>query len=73
MTVYATHGPDAAGQYLVGYPTPGVPHVLTTAGACPSKALADEACARLNESQVSEQRATLARRASLFILDSGRP
>lgn len=68
MTTYATRGPDFKGQYFVCYPTPGVPNVLTTAGACPSKALADEACARLNETQVADRRAALARKASLLIL-----
>lgn len=68
MTTYVTQGPDAAGQYLVGYPTPGVPSVFTTTGASPSKALADEAFARLNEVQVADRRAALARKASLCIL-----
>ena len=68
MTVFAIHGPDSSGLYLITYPTPGIPHVLTTAGACPTKALADEACARLNDTQVADQRATLARKASLLIL-----
>lgn len=68
MTVFSTQGPDAAGLYLVGYPTPGVPQLFTAAGACPTKALADEACARLNETQVADRRAALARAASLCIL-----
>jgi len=49
MTVYETAGPDASGQYLIGYPTPGVPHVFTAAAVAPTKRLAVEECARLNE------------------------
>jgi hypothetical protein len=69
MTVYQTAGPDASGQYLIGYPTPGVPHVFTAAGAAPSHRLAAEECARLNEVQVADRRAALARKASTIILD----
>ena len=73
MTTYATFGPTPAGDFIIGYPTPGVPHVLTAAGVASTKAGADEECARLNEAQVAEQRATLARKASLIILDAERP
>lgn len=70
MTTFVTFGPDAAGQYIIGYPTPGVPHVLTAAGVASTKAGADAECARRNEAQVAERRAALARRASLLILDA---
>lgn len=73
MTTYATYGPTSLGHYIIGYPTPGAPHVLTAAGVASTKAGADEECARRNEAQVAEQRASLARRASLFILDAERP
>lgn len=70
MTSYATYGPTSLGQYIIGYPTPGVPHVLTAAGVASTKAGADAECARRNEAQVAERRAALARKASLFILDA---
>lgn len=66
MTVYETAGPDASGQYLVGYPTPGAPHVFTAAGAAPSERLANEECARLNEAQVIDRRAGLVRAANML-------
>lgn len=69
MTVYETAGPDASGQYLIGYPTPGVPHVFTAAGAAPSHRLATEECARLNELQVAGRRAAIVRKVNMIILD----
>lgn len=69
MTTFITAGPDASGQFLIGYPTPGVPHVFTAASAAPSLRLANEECARLNEAQVADRRAALARKASMLILD----
>lgn len=72
MTTFITTGPDASGQYLIGYPTPGVPHIFTAAATAPTKRLAAEECARLNEAQVTELRAAMARKASLIILDRER-
>jgi len=73
MTTYATYGPNSLGHYIIGYPTPGAPHVLTAIGVASTKSGADAECARRNEAQVAEQRANLARKASLVILDVGRP
>lgn len=69
MTTYATFGPNADGQYIIGYPTPGVPHVLTAAGVASTKAGADEECARLNEAQVVERRARIIRKANMIAAD----
>jgi len=69
MTVYETAGPDASGLYLIGYPTPGVPHVFTAAGAAPSKRIAEEACSALNEAQVAHLRASLVRTANMLADD----
>jgi len=72
MTVYETAGPDASGQYLIGYPTPGVPHVFTAAVAAPSQRLATEECARLNELQVVDRRTAIVRKANMIVLDRER-
>lgn len=69
MTTFSTVGPDASGQYLIGYPTPGVPHVFTAAAVAPTKRLAAEECARLNEAQVVDRRAGLIRAANAIAYD----
>lgn len=65
-------GPNEAGDYLVTYPTPGVPEVRTMAGFATSKALAEAECARLNEAQVIERRAAMVRTANMIVLDRER-
>lgn len=66
---YQTVGPNAAGDYLIAYPTPGVPHILTAAGCASSQQAAQAECARLNEAQVVERRAGLVRVRNLIVLD----
>ena len=66
---HTVSGPNEAGDYLITYPTPGVPEVRTMAGLTTSKALAEAECARLNEAQVVERRAAMVRTANLIVLD----
>lgn len=72
MTVYTTRGPNEAGEYIVGYPTPGAPHIFTAAGAARTQQAAEAECARLNEPAIAAYRAELARKASLIIIDGER-
>lgn len=69
MTTYTTRGPNEAGEYIVGYPTPGAPHIFTAVGAARTQQAAAEECARLNEPAVAAYRAELARKASMIIID----
>jgi hypothetical protein len=82
MLNYQVIAPRAGGDYVIAYPTPGVPHVLTVAGsASTEKGAQDEcarlsACARLREVQVVERRAALVREADMIACDlnvAGRP
>ena len=78
MLVYQVIGPDSGGIYTLAYPTPGVPGNLTTAGCTPSKSLAHEECARLNELQLIDRRAVIRDRADRIADDlprdeKGRP
>jgi hypothetical protein len=69
MLAYRVTGPDESGMYWLAYPTPGAEHVLTLAGCSPSKALADEECARLNELQIVDRRAAIRDRADRIVDD----
>jgi hypothetical protein len=72
MLNYQAIGPDEAGDYLIGYPTPGAPHVFTAAGSASSEQGAKAECARLNEAQAVDRRAALLRRVNMIILDEER-
>jgi hypothetical protein len=69
MIAYQTVGPNEAGDFLIAYPTPGAPQVLTIAGTASCKRCADAECARLNELQVTPRRAGLVRAANFLPLD----
>lgn len=66
---YQIVGPNAAGDYLIAYPTPGIPSVLTAAGCASTQQAAQAECARLNEAQVTEQRASMVRTRNMIIRD----
>lgn len=72
MLAYQAIGPTASGDYLIAYPTPGAPHVLTAAGTASHKQAAERECLRLNEAQVTEQRVDLVRAANFLPLDLDR-
>lgn len=69
MLAYLTIGPTASGDYLIAYPTPGAPHILTAAGTASSHQAAQNECARLNEAQVTDRRAAMVRQANTIIRD----
>lgn len=69
MLIYQTIGPTSAGDYVIAYPTPGVPHVLTAAGTASSKQCAQDECERLNEAQVIDRRAAMARKPNMIVRD----
>lgn len=71
MLTYQTLGPTASGDFVIAYPTPGVPHVLTVAGIASSLESAQAECDRLNESQVVEKRAAMVRKANMIIHHGG--
>lgn len=48
MITYEAIGPTDAGEFIVGYPTPGAPGVITIAGTASSKRGAEIECERLN-------------------------
>lgn len=75
MIAYEAIGPTSTGDFLIAYPTPGAPHIMTAAGSASSKAAAERECARLNEAQVVERRAGLVRAADFLSLDlnAGKP
>lgn len=66
---YQAIGPNAAGDYLIAYPTPGVPHVLTAAGCASTMRAAQDECARLNEAQVAQRRASMVRTRNMIVRD----
>lgn len=72
MLTYQAIGPDEAGDFLIGYATPGAPHVFTAAGSASNHQAAMAECARRNEAQVTERRVTIVRAANLIILDRER-
>lgn len=57
------------GQYHIGYPTPGAPHVITTAGSASTKEAAERECTRLNEAQVVDKRESMVRKANMIVRD----
>jgi len=69
MLTYQTRHPGETGDFLIGYPTPGAPHVFTATGCASSEQIAKDECERLNEAQVAERRSTFARAADLIALD----
>lgn len=69
MLTYQVLPPAGKGDFLIGYPTPGAPHVLTVAGTASSEKAAQEECERLNEAQVSEKREELVREANALSSD----
>jgi hypothetical protein len=48
MIAYEVTGQNAAGEFIVGYRTPGAPDVITVAGTASSKRGAEIECERLN-------------------------
>jgi hypothetical protein len=72
MLNYQAIGPDEVGDFLIGYPTPGAPHVFTAAGSASNEQAALAECARRNEAQVVERRVTIVRAASIILLDRER-
>lgn len=69
MIAYEALGPNAAGDYMIAYATPGAPNVITVAGVCSVLRLAQDECACLNEQQVAERRAAMARKANMIVRD----
>lgn len=49
MIAYEALGPNAAGDYMIGYRTPGAPSVITVYGTARTKQSAESECVRLNE------------------------
>lgn len=69
MLTYQAIGPTSAGEYVIAYPTPGIPHVLTAAGTASSKQAAQDECARRNEAQVIERRSAMVRMRNMIVRD----
>lgn len=69
MIAYEAIGPNANGDFIIAYPTPGAPHVMTAAGVCSGMRLAQAECARLNEAQVAHHRAAMLRHANMIVRD----
>lgn len=69
MIAYEAIGPTSSGDFIIGYPTPGAPHVFTAAGCASSKKVAEDECARRNEAQAVERRAAIVRKINAMILD----
>lgn len=69
MLTYQAIGPTSAGEYVIAYPTPGIPHVLTAAGTASSKQAAQDECARRNEAQVVERRVSMVRTRNMIVRD----
>lgn len=67
MLNYFVLGLANDGMYHYGYPTPGFPVVLTSAGCASSKDAAERECARLNEAQIVDRRAAMVRKANLIV------
>ena len=72
MLAYQAIGPTSSGDYLIAYPTPGAPHVLTAAGTASDKQAAERECLRLNEDQVAPRRVGLLRVFKFLQLDLAR-
>jgi hypothetical protein len=72
MIAYEAIGPNANGDFIIAYPTPGAPHVMTAAGCASSKDAAERECARLNEAQVVDKREALVRDANMIVRDKER-
>lgn len=66
MTTYSTFGPDASGQFVIGYPTPGAPRIFTAVACANTKVGAESACARLNEQKAHTARVLAADRTARF-------
>jgi hypothetical protein len=69
MIAYEAIGPNANGDFIIAYPTPGAPHIMTAAGVCSDLRLAQDECARLNEAQVVDRRAAMVRARNMIIRD----
>jgi hypothetical protein len=69
VLTYQAIGPTPAGEYVIAYPTPGIPHVLTAAGTASSKKAAQDECARRNEAQVVEHRSDMVRVRNMIVRD----
>jgi hypothetical protein len=69
VLIYEAIGPTAAGEYVIAYPTPGIPHVLTAAGVCSDLRMAQDECARRNEAQVVERRVSMVRTRNMIVRD----
>jgi len=69
MIAYEAIGPNANGDFIVAYPTPGAPHIMTAAGICSDLRLAQDECARLNEAQVVARRTAMVRARNLIVRD----
>lgn len=72
MIAYEAIGPNANGDFIIAYPTPGAPHVMTAAGVASSEQAAKNECARLNEAQVVDRRAAMVRARNMIVLDKER-
>lgn len=69
MITYEVAGPTEAGDYLIGYATPGAPAIFTVAGTASCQTAAIAECARLNERQVGERRVGLRRAVDFLGVD----
>lgn len=72
MIAYEAIGPNANGDFIIAYPTPGAPHIMTAAGVASSERAAQAECARLNEAQVVGRRAAMVRKANMIVRDKER-
>jgi len=59
MLTYQTIGPNAAGDFLIGYAAPGAPNVFTATGSASSAQAAKAECDRLNDAQHAPARVTI--------------
>lgn len=69
MIAYEAIGPSSNGDFIIAYPTPGAPQIMTAAGCASSKQAAERECARLNEAQVVERRAAMVRMRNMIVRD----
>lgn len=72
MIAYEAIGPTSNGDFLIAYPTPGAPHIMTAAGSASNKQAAIDECARRNEAQVVDRRVAIVRKANMIVLDRER-
>lgn len=68
MIEYRVIVPES-GDFLIAYPTPGAPQVMTIAGRASSRAAAIEECMRRNEAQVVDRRVTIVRKMNMIVRD----